>query len=161
MTRSQCRSHDPPPKAPFATESCGDHIISNSSESWGLQGKQYAVVLYDRGSSWIGGYPNFSKTAEETTASFHHFFGDEVCKRFYSDKSLELIKAARNCGFLHDTATPGRPDTNGVAEAAVRRVIEGTKATLFQAGFDTEWWPHAMNHWCFASNIEVVDGESA
>ena len=65
------------------------------------------------------------------------FLGDAQRKRFYSDCAPELIRAAKDLGLLHDTATPNRPDTNCVAERAVRKVIEGTKAALEQTGLPT------------------------
>ena len=32
---------------------------------------------------------------------------------------------------------------------------------LEQAGFPPEWWPFAVMHFCFASNIAIVDCDSA
>ena len=55
-------------------------------------------------------------------------------------------------GWPHHTSTPGRPDTNGVAERAVRTIVEGTRAALFQAGMPEMWWPYAMEHFCVAHN---------
>ena len=46
-----------------------------------------------------------------------------------------------------------RPQTNGVAERAVRRVKEGTSTTLLQSGFEDQWWSEAMSCYCFLRNI--------
>ena len=54
-----------------------------------------------------------------------------------------------------------RHNTNCVAERAVRKVVEGTKALLEQAGLPPEWWPYAMRAWCHAHNIECIEGDSA
>ena len=40
---------------------------------------------------------------------------------------------------------PVRPETNGVAERAVRRVKEGTSATLLQSGLTEYWWNEDRN----------------
>ena len=107
MQRTQCRSHELFKPAPFGTEVCAHHIVATGTESHGLNGEQFGVVMYDRGSGWLGGYPTFTKTAAETQEGFQDFCGNESIMRFYSDCSPELIKAARDSGFAHDAATPG------------------------------------------------------
>ena len=74
-------------------------------------------------------------------------------KYIYTDCSQEFEKAAKELGWLHDESAPYRPETNGVAERAVRRVKEGTAATLVQSGFDEPWWDHAMVCFCFLRNV--------
>eukprot|EP00972_Heterocapsa_arctica_P016572 2445674-Heterocapsa_arctica.AAC.1 len=61
----------------------------------------------------------------------------------------------------HDTSTPYRPTTNSVAERANRKVIEGTRTVLEQAGLSPRWWPHAVKRLCFPLNISMIDGDSA
>ena len=51
--------------------------------------------------------------------------------------------------WCHDTSTPYRPETNGIAECAVRRVKEGTSTTLLQSGMPVGWWDEAMTCYCF------------
>ena len=67
-------------------------------------------------------------------------------KFLYSDNSPELVKAARELGVAHGVAVPHRPQTNGVAERAVRAVVEGTRTLLEQAGFAHRFWPYACRH---------------
>ncbi len=54
----------------------------------------------------------------------------------------------RELRIPHDVATPHRPQTNGVAERAVKRAIEGTKTLLLASGMGHEWWREAGQ--CFA-----------
>ena len=88
-----------------------------------------------------------------------HFCGpDETVPKFYSDNAPVIKKAARDIGWRHDTSTPWRPTTNGVAEHAVRKVVECTRVILAEDGPPAALWPHAARHFCFASNTEVVEG---
>ena len=81
-------------------------------------------------------------------------------KYFHSDGASELVKAATDLGWCHGTSTPGRSETNGVAEAAVKKVTYGTTTILEHAGFDSKWWPRAAKHFCFASCLNKIDGVS-
>ena len=100
------------------------------------------------------GYPAPTKSAEETKKAFLRFLGTETqAKYVYTDNSPEFEKAIDDSGFPHDTSTPYRPETNGIAERAVRRVKEGTTCTLIQAGLTHKWWDLAMECFCFLRNI--------
>ena len=71
-----------------------------------------------------------------------------------------LIKALEELDWLHDTSTPYRSQTRGVAERAIRIVKEGTSCTLVQSGFDEVWWPEAMSCFCFLKNVfDLLEGE--
>lgn len=73
----------------------------------------------------------------------------------YTDGSHEFEKAWRDLGWIHHESTPYRPETNGVAERAVRRTKEGKAATLIRSGFDEQWWNMAIECCCFLWNIVV------
>ena len=89
------------------------------------------------------------KSTEESVRALGDFVGPKVnVANFYSDNSPELIRAAKDLSWVHGTATPGRPATNGVAERAVRSVLEGTRTVLEQAGLPHRFWPFACRHWC-------------
>ena len=65
--------------------------------------------------------------------------------------------------WVHDTATPYRPETNGVGERASRRVKEGTAAVLLQSGLPEDWFDDAMTCHCFLRNVYdlLQDGMTA
>ena len=123
-----------------------------------------ALVILDRFSQWLQAYACKTKSAKETYSSFQRFLGPDVkAKHVYTDNSKEFEKALADLQFSHDTSTPYRPQTNGVAERAVRKVKEGTSSTLLQSGWDEAWWPYAMVCYCFLRNIIdiLADGKTA
>jgi len=81
----------------------------------------------------------------------------------YTDNSKEFEKAMEDLQVPHDTSTPYRPQTNGVADRAVRRVKEGTSAALVQSGWDECWWDYAMHRYCMLRNIvdTLANGHTA
>ena len=85
---------------------------------------------------------------------FQKFLGPQLkAQHVYTDGSKEFEKALDELEALHDVSTPHRPQTNGVAERAVRRVKEGSSCCLHQSGFDEKWWAEAMSCYCFLRNI--------
>ena len=90
-------------------------------------GSAYCQVLYDVGTKFVMAYPQINKTSDEAVLSFEHFSGCNRPKMFYSDNAPELIKAARDLGWIHDTSTPELSQTNGVVERQVGIVEEGSR----------------------------------
>ena len=72
-----------------------------------------------------------------------------------TDNSLEFGKSCAELSRNHCTSTPQRPEMNGIAERAVRRVKEGTSAVLLQSGLDNEWWAGSMECHCYLRNIKI------
>ena len=157
------RRHKPEGELPtrFGEYITADHIVLRESDQ-GVDGEQYAVVILDRGTGWIECHPVPDKTSASAQVALARFAGPRVkVETFYSDNSEELRAAASALGWSHTTSVPGQPQTNGVAERAVRTVLEGTRATLEHADKQPIWWPYAARFWCFARNVAVRDGDSA
>ena len=83
-------------------------------------------------------------------------------KVIYTDNSMEFGKSCEELSWNHCTSTPQRPETNGIAERAVRRVKEGTSAVLLQSGLDEKWWADSMECHCYLRNIQdlLSDGKT-
>ena len=125
-------------------------------DEYSRHGDTCSLVVQDRFTMWIGSYPAKSKDSNETTESLRHFVGPvdkSQLKMFYSDGAGELHKSATNIGFQHEPSTPHRPQSNGVAENAVRRVLEGTRAVLFASGLSHAWWREATRAYAYMRNI--------
>ncbi len=145
----------------FGDQITADHIVAHSERSMGVTGDKAAVVVGDRATGWFEGYPLDAKSEAATLAAFRQFIGSEKVKRAWSDNSPELIAAFNTLHITHDTSLQGRPQSNGRAERLVRRVMDGAKTLLLQAGLPRGYWPYAMRSYCFAQNIDIVDGDSA
>ena len=131
------------------------HAILNEADQSRPQDKT-ALIIQDRAANWLAGYPSRTKNAEDTATSFRKFLGPQCqAQHVFTDGSKEFEKALSDTTIckLHDTSTPHRPQTNGVAERAVRRVKEGTSCALVQSGWHNEWWAEAMACYCFLQNV--------
>ena len=100
---------------------------------------RYAVVVQDLATLWIQSYPCKTRTSQETQKNLMKFLEPtRKPKVIYTDNSLEFGKSCEELSWNHCTSTPHRSETNGIAESAVRRVIEGTSAVLLQSGVDAK-----------------------
>ncbi|MDP7560267.1 MAG: DNA cytosine methyltransferase, partial [Planctomycetota bacterium] len=157
--RAHCRSREPgaadalPIPVNFADALTADHAIINEDDK-SREEDRVALVILDRATQWLQSYATKTKNTEDTTAGFLRFLGpQQKAQHVYTDNSKEFRKSLKGLGISHDTATPHRPQTNGIAERAVRRVKEGTSCALQQSGFVEVWWAHAMMCFCFLRNI--------
>ena len=138
-TRAPCRRRigaAVPRAVNFGDLITADHnVLSDNCES--RNNHRYAVVVQDLATQWIQAYPCKNKTSQETQRSLQKFLEpDRKPEVIYTDNSLELGKACEDLSWNHCTSTPHRSETNGVAERAVRRIIEGTSAVLLQSGLE-------------------------
>ncbi len=87
-----------------------------------------------------------------TTTAFPSCLGQRIAKRAYIDGSHKWRGACKAMGIMPDVAAPHRPQTNGVAEMAVRRVFEGTRAVLLASGLPHRRWADVARCCCFSRN---------
>ncbi len=138
-----------------------DHLVSKNDVSAGIDDESFGMVILDHATTWVETHPACAKSADEAALALDKFMGRQKIRVMYTDNAPELVKAIAVLKIQHDTSTPYRSTTNGVAERMNRKVIEGTRAVLTQAGLSARWWPHAVKHFCFSLNISVSDGDSA
>ena len=153
--KEDARTNEPKPEN-FADQVTADHMILGPEEK-NKHGDTVALVIQDRASRWLQSYGQSAKAYDHNMDSFQKYFGPHVKpKSVYSDNAPELNKTFKELGWSHDTCTPHRPQTNGIAERAVRRVKEGTRCALVQSGLSSEWWREAMECFCFNFNATDV-----
>ena len=142
-----------PPKK-FGDIITGDHIIIADDEAAGRHHEKSSLAVLDRGTGGIGNFPTQKHTKEATKKALQKFVGptDKVAL-FYTDGAGELGTAADELGWRHDASTPHRPQTNGVAERNVRRIIEGTRTALHASALSHCWWPEASQCFCNLYNF--------
>ena len=133
----------------FADALTADHAVLNEDNKSRTEDRNYCVIL-DKATQWLQAYGAPTKSAADTKVAFRRFLGPQVIpKHVYTDNSEEFRVALQELEFTHDTSTPYRPQTNGIAERAVRRVKEGTSCALHQSGLTDAWWKPAMKCFCF------------
>ena len=140
----------------FGDRTTGDHMITRKDEEIALDGSKHAFVMGDLYTDWIDVYPQMLKDADSCVAAMKKFAGQEDTVKvasFYSDNAPEIVAAAIHCGWRNPTCYPGDSKANGKAEINNRRVLEGTRTVLTQAGLPAIFWPYASRYWAMSHNI--------
>ena len=145
-----------PPPSCFGEQITADHILSRSDRSEGITGELDALLIYDRGTTWIDCYPVKTQGAHDVYTKFLSFIGPlQKVQYVHTDDSRALKAALDELKVSHDSSTPGRPKTNGVAERQVKEVIHGVRTLLRQAGLPHSFWTYAMRNFCFSRNVKI------
>ena len=166
--RAQCRAkHNKkeradsslPPPTHFADQLTSDHIVMRDTDRSRLDDKA-CMVTQDKFCHWLGAHPSPTRTSTTIRTALNDYLGPyNEPKHIYTDGSTEYEKAIREMKLedymrlCSDTSTPYRPETNGIAERVVRKVVEGTSCAIQQSGFHPEWWADAVKCFCFAWNV--------
>ena len=161
--KTEHKGDDLPIPQKFGDAITCDHKILNEDQEDAEEQHNIFVIL-DRYSQFLQAYAAKQKSTEETKKAFQRYFEpNQEPEHVYSDNSKEIKKACDELGYTHDTSTPHRSETNGVAERAVRRVREGTAAVLTQSGFTEHWWSLAMQAFCFLRCVvdKLDNGQTA
>ena len=108
-------------------------------------GDRTVCVVQDRYTGWIDGYPSPSRTSEAIQNHLSHFIGRlESCDLLCFDNAKEYIAAAEALKIRYQTRDKNRPASNGVAERAVRRLLEGSRTVLYDSGLPHCYWSEAV-----------------
>jgi hypothetical protein len=114
-------------------------------------------VMLDRWAGWYGAYPAPDRTTETIVQNVQHFAGRrQKVDYMYFDNAREYIDAATQMGISYGTRDANRPQSNGVAERAVRTILEGTRSILFQSGLQHCYWAEAAECFAFSKNIHSL-----
>ena len=120
-------------------------------------GRNYALGIMDRHTGWTDGYPSVCKSIETDTAAFRRFAASsDKIDNCSIDNAPELVSACRVLGYRHHRSTENRPQSNGVAERNIRRILEGTRAALHDSGLSRRYWHLAMRCYCVLHNFVDV-----
>ena len=68
----------------------------------GVTGDRSALVIGDRGTGYIEGFPLGTKSADETELALMEFAGNARIRRAWTDCSPELILACKRMKIVHD-----------------------------------------------------------
>ncbi len=112
-----------------------DHIGLGKDAELGLEGEPvstFVAAMYSDVRDCLA-LPN--KTAAEAKLALKTFAGAIKVDRCFSDRSKEMKKAAREIGWVHDKATPHRPESHGLIEVRVGQAEKATRCNLFQSKF--------------------------
>ena len=74
----------------------------------------------------------------------------------YFDNAREYLDAANQLGIIYGTRDANRPQSNGVAERAVRSILEGTRSVLFQSGLPHCYWAEAAECFAFSKKTYIA-----
>ena len=93
------QADDLPKPTKWADHLTADHEIINDDES--RKGDRVALIIQDKHTSWLQGYPAPSKNAKDAMHGFQRFLGPQMKPQFvYTDGSKEFEKAFEDLGYL-------------------------------------------------------------
>ena len=151
------------PSAKFGDLVTADHKIRNVEKELRC-GHKDALIVQDDLMNWIQSYPMKTKETSETMSYLQRFLHPQQKREIlYTDSSKEFIEACQDIQWNHDTSTPRRSETNGVAGRAGRRVKERTAVAQVQSGLPAWWWDCAMEDYWSLRNVhdKMADGKTA
>ena len=147
MTRKPARRiHRNPDDMPkkFGDLVNADYIVSQTAEAMGLTGERDALAIVDRATDYKDCFPLQSRSASDCYGALQEFLGGYTPKRIYTDNEAGLIRACKDLRLNHDKSTPYRHQSNAYCERVARKVVEGARALLEQAGLPSCFWTFAV-----------------
>ncbi|PPR04698.1 LOW QUALITY PROTEIN: hypothetical protein CVT26_015022 [Gymnopilus dilepis] len=129
-----------------------------------LGGAKYMLLFADGGSSHLDPYYLTNKSAEATLEAFKEY---RARSEKQTGKKLRTLRSdmdpafmseewqtyLRENGIKHKTGAAYSHASNGMAERAIRTVIEGTRAMLVDSGLPWNLWAEASKTFCDVRNL--------
>jgi hypothetical protein len=114
------------PPTKFGERVTLDYLVTLDNKDKEIDDGRNAAVIYDVGTKWHHCHPTCVRDLCDAVEALNEFTGPNDYIHFmHSDCAPEIIKAAKDLGYCHDESMPGRPQANGIAEAACKRVLFG------------------------------------
>ena len=133
-----------------------DHVVcSNWFEHKGLCGKKDVFTVYDFATSEIYGILVNSLDAWDTIEALQFLAGNEYFHVMCAGRDETIDRAVKYLHGMGKKSEPCNSASNGVIENLKRRLQEGTRAALIQAGLPICWWSYVVQHWCFLRNTAL------
>ena len=94
----------------FGDQVFADHILSRSDRAQGITGELDALLIYDRGTTWIDCYPVKTQSSDDVYNKIINFIGPlQEVKYVHTDDSPALKAATKELKVVFDNSTPGDP----------------------------------------------------
>ena len=116
--------------------------------------EQDALVILDLHTRWVQVFAMKGRTAKQVAMCLLKFLGRARCLAAYCDGAPELKAALTELGIPDETSLPGKPQTNGLIEMQVGKVLRGTRALLTASGLPMTMWPMAASAYAFSINLQ-------
>jgi hypothetical protein len=137
-----------------------DYLYSGSHRTVGISSEKECLVIKDLFTGIVHGFPMSDRASVRVLECIKFFTGRRKIQQVYSDNAPEFIKAVRCLGVVHETSTPGVPQTNGIVERSNQLIIGGTVTSMIAAGLPPCFWSYATPCWCFNYNTERIKDAS-
>ena len=151
----------------FGSQVTADHVVVSvdvssdprpSRDGKGLGGEKYGLCFKDLGTGYCGFFPTAHRDTPETERIFNDFLGDAKVRLLRTDGASEFKSTSTNLFIPHCTSTPGRHETNGVAERNIQKLSAAARTLLEQSGLEHCFWPYAGRMAAFGLNTQVIGG---
>ena len=100
-------------------------------------------------------YPSKVRTTGAVLRALLHFQGDQKITHVFGDNATEFKHAAAKLVIPIDTSIPHVPQGNGIAERAVRTIMQGARVLLCQAHMPFFTWHLAACFYSCAINFQA------
>ena len=129
-----------------------NNILDLEDEFWAQH--RYALITQDLFSYWMRSFPAMIQNSVDIVKCLQRCMLPALKSwRSYTDNPMEFANPSTALAWTHDTSTPHRLQTNGVAEKAVRWVKSETTSALIQSDLLEEWWHETVEYYCHLLNI--------
>ena len=100
-----------------------DFVSNHREQVEGVHKEREVLIVLDHYTRWVQVFPLTGRTALQVQMCLAKFLGDIKLARCYSDRAQEFVTACRALSFVHDPSNPGKPQSNGLIESYVGKMV--------------------------------------